>query len=96
MSTDNPGFVSSGAYNPLGLHTSSFHKKEVGSAGQRIQLAPLGASVSGKKYSFTTHIQDKVKCSFSMLPKGFISPWFSTSFINKIVGHKFLIQVNSM
>lgn len=57
MSTGNPGFVSSGAYNPSGLYTPSFHKKEVGSAGQRIQLAPLGAPVSGKKYSFTTHIQ---------------------------------------
>ncbi|XP_014734257.1 PREDICTED: serine/threonine-protein kinase MAK isoform X2 [Sturnus vulgaris] len=44
--TGNPGFVSSGAYNPSGLYTSSFHKKEVGSAGQRIQLAPLGAPVS--------------------------------------------------
>ncbi|XP_039404964.1 serine/threonine-protein kinase MAK isoform X2 [Corvus cornix cornix] len=48
----NPGFVSSGAYNPLGLYTSSFHKKEVGSAGQRIQLAPLGAPVSD--YSWKT------------------------------------------
>ncbi|XP_016152083.1 PREDICTED: serine/threonine-protein kinase MAK [Ficedula albicollis] len=50
----NPGFVSSGAYNPSGLYTSSFHKKEVGSAGQRIQLAPLGTSVSAynKKKEF--------------------------------------------
>lgn len=75
MSTGNPGFVSSGAYNPLGLYTSSFHKKEIGSAGQRIQLAPLGAPVLGKKYSFTTHIQDKEKCSFFMLPKRCIRPW---------------------
>lgn len=58
MSTGNSGFLSSGAYNPSGLYTS-FHKKEVGSAGQRIQLAPLGAPLSGEKYSFTTHMQDR-------------------------------------
>ncbi|XP_073188168.1 serine/threonine-protein kinase MAK isoform X3 [Lepidochelys kempii] len=34
------------AYNPSGGYIPSFHKKEVGSAGQRIQLAPLGASAS--------------------------------------------------
>ncbi|XP_075441836.1 serine/threonine-protein kinase MAK isoform X3 [Ascaphus truei] len=31
------------AYNPSTGYMPSFHKKEVGSAGQRIQLAPLGA-----------------------------------------------------
>ncbi|XP_010018735.1 PREDICTED: serine/threonine-protein kinase MAK-like, partial [Nestor notabilis] len=48
----NPGFVSGAAYNPSGVCNSSFHKKEVGSAGQRIQLAPLGAPVSD--YSWKT------------------------------------------
>ncbi|NWR61967.1 MAK kinase, partial [Bucorvus abyssinicus] len=42
----NPGIVSGAAYNPSGVYIPSFHKKEVGSAGQRIQLAPLGAPVS--------------------------------------------------
>ncbi|XP_040441760.1 serine/threonine-protein kinase MAK isoform X2 [Falco naumanni] len=50
--TGNPGFVSGAAYNPSGVYTPSFHKKEVGSAGQRIQLAPLGAPVSD--YSWKT------------------------------------------
>ncbi|XP_035285239.1 serine/threonine-protein kinase MAK-like isoform X3 [Anguilla anguilla] len=31
-------------YNPGGGYVSSFQKKEVGSAGQRIQLAPLGST----------------------------------------------------
>ncbi|KAI1902161.1 hypothetical protein AGOR_G00041850 [Albula goreensis] len=31
-------------YNPSGGYMSSFQKKEVGSAGQRIQLAPLGST----------------------------------------------------
>ncbi|NWZ23621.1 MAK kinase, partial [Asarcornis scutulata] len=44
--TGNPDFVGGAAYNPLGGYIPSFHKKEVGSAGQRIQLAPLGPSVS--------------------------------------------------
>ncbi|NXW61642.1 MAK kinase, partial [Eurystomus gularis] len=44
--TGNPGFVSGAAHNPSGLYIPSFHKKEIGSAGQRIQLAPLGAPVS--------------------------------------------------
>ncbi|XP_035416159.1 serine/threonine-protein kinase MAK [Cygnus atratus] len=44
--TGNPDFVGGAAYNPLGGYIPSFHKKEVGSAGQRIQLAPLGSSVS--------------------------------------------------
>lgn len=56
MSTGNPGFVSGATYNPSGVYIPSFHKKEVGSAGQRIQLAPLGAPVSGKKHLFTIHI----------------------------------------
>ncbi|XP_073422817.1 serine/threonine-protein kinase MAK isoform X2 [Dendrobates tinctorius] len=30
------------SYNAAGGYTPSFHKKEVGSAGQRIQLAPIG------------------------------------------------------
>ncbi|NXI58957.1 MAK kinase, partial [Chloroceryle aenea] len=50
--TGNPSFVSGAAYNPSGLYIPSFHKKEVGSAGQRIQLAPLGAPVSD--YSWKT------------------------------------------
>ncbi|NXQ81548.1 MAK kinase, partial [Nyctibius grandis] len=50
--TGNPGFVSGAAHNPSGVYIPSFHKKEVGSAGQRIQLAPLGASVSD--YSWKT------------------------------------------
>ncbi|NWQ80645.1 MAK kinase, partial [Columbina picui] len=50
--TGNPGFVSGAAYNPSGVYVPSFHKKEVGSAGQRIQLAPLGAPVSD--YSWKT------------------------------------------
>ncbi|KFZ69469.1 Serine/threonine-protein kinase MAK, partial [Podiceps cristatus] len=44
--TGNPGFVTGAAYNPSGVYIPSFHKKEVGSAGQRIQLAPLGAPVT--------------------------------------------------
>ncbi|KAJ7338524.1 hypothetical protein JRQ81_012426 [Phrynocephalus forsythii] len=41
----NLAFVST-AYNPPGGYIPSFHKKEVGSAGQRIQLAPLGPSAT--------------------------------------------------
>ncbi|XP_064016960.1 serine/threonine-protein kinase MAK isoform X3 [Pogoniulus pusillus] len=48
----NPGFVTGAAYNPSGAYIPSFHKKEVGPAGQRIQLAPLGAPVSD--YSWKT------------------------------------------
>ncbi|XP_037235092.1 serine/threonine-protein kinase MAK isoform X2 [Falco biarmicus] len=58
--TGNPGFVSGAAYNPSGVYTPSFHKKEVGSAGQRIQLAPLGAPVSD--YSW------KTKAAHAQLP----------------------------
>ncbi|KAF1633729.1 UNVERIFIED_CONTAM: Serine/threonine-protein kinase MAK, partial [Eudyptes pachyrhynchus] len=50
--TGNPGFVSGAAYNPSGVYIPSYHKKEVGSAGQRIQLAPLGAPASD--YSWKT------------------------------------------
>ncbi|NXA12065.1 MAK kinase, partial [Sapayoa aenigma] len=50
--TGNPAFVSSAAYNSSGMYTTSFHKKEVGSAGQRIQLAPLGAP--GSDYLWKT------------------------------------------
>ncbi|XP_066480058.1 serine/threonine-protein kinase MAK isoform X2 [Tiliqua scincoides] len=42
-SKGNSGFVGA-TYNAPGGYIPSFHKKEVGSAGQRIQLAPLGAS----------------------------------------------------
>ncbi|XP_030302112.1 serine/threonine-protein kinase MAK isoform X1 [Calypte anna] len=48
----NPGFVSGTGYSSSGVYIPSFHKKEVGSAGQRIQLAPLGAPVSD--YSWKT------------------------------------------
>ncbi|NXD63073.1 MAK kinase, partial [Eolophus roseicapillus] len=65
--TGNPGFVSGAAYNPSGVYTSSFHKKEVGSAGQRIQLAPLGAPVSD--YSW------KTKAARAQLP----SPTFNSA-----------------
>ncbi|XP_025920061.1 serine/threonine-protein kinase MAK isoform X2 [Apteryx rowi] len=58
--TGNPGFVGGAAYNPLGGYIPSFHKKEVGSAGQRIQLAPFGASASD--YSW------KTKAAHAQLP----------------------------
>ncbi|XP_078544219.1 serine/threonine-protein kinase MAK isoform X2 [Lissotriton helveticus] len=38
------GGVGGAGYNPPGGYMPSFHKKEVGSAGQRIHLAPLGAA----------------------------------------------------
>ncbi|XP_061109538.1 serine/threonine-protein kinase MAK-like isoform X4 [Conger conger] len=38
------GHFMSSNYNPGGGYVSSFQKKEVGSAGQRIQLAPLGST----------------------------------------------------
>ncbi|XP_077209300.1 serine/threonine-protein kinase MAK isoform X3 [Paroedura picta] len=44
-SKGNPGFVGA-AYNSSGGYIPSFHKNEVGSAGQRIQLAPLGPSAT--------------------------------------------------
>ncbi|NWS70796.1 MAK kinase, partial [Crotophaga sulcirostris] len=50
--TGNPGFASGAAYNPSGVYIPSFHKKETGSTGQRIQLAPIGAPVSD--YSWKT------------------------------------------
>ncbi|NXJ84554.1 MAK kinase, partial [Trogon melanurus] len=65
--TGNPGFLSGAAYNPSGVYVPSFHKKEVGSAGQRIQLAPLGAPVSD--YSW------KTKAARAQLP----SPTFSSA-----------------
>ena len=52
MSLGNLG--SYATYNPSG-YIPSFLKKEVGSAGQRIHLAPLDAAASGKnnfRYSF--------------------------------------------
>ncbi|NWH26779.1 MAK kinase, partial [Grus americana] len=56
--TGNPGFGSGAAYNPSGVYIPSFHKKEVGSAGQRIQLAPLGAPVSDYSWkSKAAHVQ---------------------------------------
>ncbi|XP_052553758.1 serine/threonine-protein kinase MAK isoform X3 [Tympanuchus pallidicinctus] len=48
----NSDFVGGAAYNPSGGYIPSFHKKEVGSAGQRIQLAPIAPSVSD--YSWKT------------------------------------------
>ncbi|XP_062985841.1 serine/threonine-protein kinase MAK [Elgaria multicarinata webbii] len=45
LNAGNPGFVGA-AYNAPGGYIPSFHKKEVGSAGQRIQLAPLGPSAT--------------------------------------------------
>ncbi|NWS64289.1 MAK kinase, partial [Chunga burmeisteri] len=65
--TGNPGFLSGAAYNPSGVYTPSFHKKEVGSAGQRIQIAPLGVPVSG--YSW------KTKAARAQLP----GPTFSSA-----------------
>ncbi|KAL8182518.1 UNVERIFIED_CONTAM: hypothetical protein K2H54_057655 [Gekko kuhli] len=44
-SKGNAGFVGA-AYNAPGGYIPSFHKNEVGSAGQRIQLAPLGPSTT--------------------------------------------------
>ncbi|NXH10715.1 MAK kinase, partial [Bucco capensis] len=55
--TGNPGFLSGAAYNS-GVHLPSLHKKEVGSAGQRIQLAPLGAPVPDYSWkSKAAHVQ---------------------------------------
>ncbi|XP_030408248.1 serine/threonine-protein kinase MAK isoform X1 [Gopherus evgoodei] len=54
------------AYNPSGGYIPSFHKKEVGSAGQRIQLAPLGASASD--YSW------KTKAARAQLPGPIYNP----------------------
>ncbi|XP_060100193.1 serine/threonine-protein kinase MAK isoform X2 [Heteronotia binoei] len=45
VNAGNPGFVGA-AYNAPGGYIPSFHKTEVGSAGQRIQLAPLGPSAT--------------------------------------------------
>ncbi|XP_061109539.1 serine/threonine-protein kinase MAK-like isoform X5 [Conger conger] len=44
VSRVNAGHFMSSNYNPGGGYVSSFQKKEVGSAGQRIQLAPLGST----------------------------------------------------
>ncbi|NXI41056.1 MAK kinase, partial [Galbula dea] len=65
--TGNPGFLSGASYNPSGLYFPSLHKKEVGSAGQRIQLAPLGAPVAD--YSW------KAKAARAQLP----SPTFNSA-----------------
>ncbi|XP_061447824.1 serine/threonine-protein kinase MAK isoform X2 [Rhineura floridana] len=51
VNAGNPGFVGA-AYNAPGGYIPSFHKKEVGSAGQRIQLAPLGPSAT--EYAWKT------------------------------------------
>ncbi|XP_029446509.1 serine/threonine-protein kinase MAK isoform X2 [Rhinatrema bivittatum] len=48
------------AYIPHGGYIPSFHKKEVGSAGQRIQLAPIGAA--------TNYDSWKTKAARSQLP----------------------------
>ncbi|NWW92682.1 MAK kinase, partial [Rhynochetos jubatus] len=66
ITTGNPGFVSGAAYNPSGVYVPSFRKKEVGSAGQRIQLAPSAAPVSD--YSW------KTKATRTQLP----APTFSS------------------
>ncbi|XP_053102844.1 serine/threonine-protein kinase MAK isoform X4 [Hemicordylus capensis] len=47
----NPTFEGA-VYNATGGYIPSFHKKEVGSAGQRVQLAPLGPSAT--EYSWKT------------------------------------------
>ncbi|XP_035285246.1 serine/threonine-protein kinase MAK-like isoform X10 [Anguilla anguilla] len=44
VSRVNAGNFMTSNYNPGGGYVSSFQKKEVGSAGQRIQLAPLGST----------------------------------------------------
>ncbi|KAK9403532.1 serine/threonine-protein kinase MAK [Crotalus adamanteus] len=61
----NAGFIGA-AYNAPGGYIPSFHKKEVGSAGQRIQLAPLGPSVT--EYAW------KTKASRAQLPGPTYSP----------------------
>ncbi|XP_039609958.1 serine/threonine-protein kinase MAK isoform X1 [Polypterus senegalus] len=40
------GYFGGSNYNPPGVYFPSFQKKEVGSAGQRIQLAPLGGGAT--------------------------------------------------
>ncbi|KAG8133315.1 hypothetical protein E2320_011116, partial [Naja naja] len=61
----NAGFIGA-TYNAPGGYIPSFHKKEVGSAGQRIQLAPLGPSVT--EYAW------KTKASRAQLPGPTYSP----------------------
>ncbi|KAM6455207.1 serine/threonine-protein kinase MAK isoform 3-T4 [Liasis olivaceus] len=61
----NAGFIGA-AYNAPGGYIPSFHKKEVGSAGQRIQLAPLGPSVT--EYAW------KTKAARAQLPGPTYSP----------------------
>ncbi|XP_063154953.1 serine/threonine-protein kinase MAK isoform X1 [Candoia aspera] len=61
----NTGFIGA-AYNAPGGYIPSFHKKEVGSAGQRIQLAPLGPSVT--EYAW------KTKAARAQLPGPTYSP----------------------
>ncbi|KAM3841574.1 serine/threonine-protein kinase MAK [Vipera latastei] len=61
----NAGFIGA-AFNAPGGYIPSFHKKEVGSAGQRIQLAPLGPSVT--EYAW------KTKASRAQLPGPTYSP----------------------
>ncbi|XP_070603340.1 serine/threonine-protein kinase MAK isoform X3 [Erythrolamprus reginae] len=61
----NTGFIGA-AYNTPGGYIPSFHKKEVGSAGQRIQLAPLGPSVTDYAW--------KTKASRAQLPGPTYSP----------------------
>ncbi|XP_036374952.1 serine/threonine-protein kinase MAK-like isoform X2 [Megalops cyprinoides] len=48
-------------YNPGGGYVSSFHKKEVGSAGQRIQLAPIGSTSAIDLSSSADVKNDKLK-----------------------------------
>lgn len=67
--------MSGAAYNPSGAYIPSFHKKEVGPAGQRVHLAPLGAPVSGKEHPFAMCIRSEDShCSFVMVPERYSSP----------------------
>ncbi|XP_026525837.1 serine/threonine-protein kinase MAK isoform X2 [Notechis scutatus] len=65
VNAGNAGFIGA-TYNAPGGYIPSFHKKEVGSAGQRIQLAPLGPSVT--EYAW------KTKASRAQLPGPTYSP----------------------
>uniref|UniRef100_A0A8C5WVH7 non-specific serine/threonine protein kinase n=1 Tax=Laticauda laticaudata TaxID=8630 RepID=A0A8C5WVH7_LATLA len=65
VNAGNAGFIGA-TYNAPGGYIPSFHKKEVGSAGQRIQLAPLGPSVT--EYAW------KTKASRAQLPGPSYSP----------------------
>ncbi|KFV51318.1 Serine/threonine-protein kinase MAK [Tyto alba] len=59
--TGNPGFVSGAAYNPSGVHIPSFHKKEVGSAGQR-------SVIINSVFLFLSDYSWKTKAAHAQLP----------------------------